>query len=558
MGTLVELVDPTPALTAALAERGWRLPQIVHEPRSAPRSGTTSRVHTKAGTKSSTISRAGARASFSSTSGRAASAGGVRPGLRRSALEFRPHDGAVGALERLSARARTCPCSNWDASLAGQLERAGLRRLFVTVVSSAEAGAAKLDPAVFRPALERPGTAPERTLHVGDEEADRDGAARGGPPLRACAPRYASGATGVACMSKRKRRSGLSTRAIHTPPAVRRGPGAASPKLVASTTFCRDAADFGRVMTHEYGSSTRGNAIRLVEELNAVVAAQAEALPGPRIRKAAIAAALHKDFDAGDTLLPIWLYHHRTACWSASDAGDLHRLCRRLRRCNLGPAGARSLRRDDDELGFVADRAAIAADATTAADRRQHLRLRLGLLDRSSTAPISSASRPPASERPPRRDGGRARGEPTWSRRRAPGRDRSGARPLPRLPPPTGLKTLPPAGATERKRARARPLLESNAKVKRVSTPGSRATQYELALRQLDDAGGVLAFELEGGREVRRAVHGRARAVRPRDKSRRRGHRRAPPCIHEPPAVHRRAARSSRDLAWAAPPLRRL
>jgi putative hydrolase of the HAD superfamily len=48
------------------------------------------------------------------------------------------------------------------------------------IVSSAEAGAAKPDPAAFLVALERLGVPPERALHVGDGDTDRDGAAAAG------------------------------------------------------------------------------------------------------------------------------------------------------------------------------------------------------------------------------------------------------------------------------------------------------------------------------------------------------------------------------------------
>jgi putative hydrolase of the HAD superfamily len=70
--------------------------------------------------------------------------------------------------------------SNWDVSLRSQLGRAGLGGLFDTVVSSAEAGAAKPDPVVFRLALDRLGVPPARALHVGDGDADREGAAAAG------------------------------------------------------------------------------------------------------------------------------------------------------------------------------------------------------------------------------------------------------------------------------------------------------------------------------------------------------------------------------------------
>lgn len=96
-------------------------------------------------------------------------------------IVFRPLDGAAAALRRLRRAGLALACvSNWDASLGPQLERAGLGGLFDDVVSSAEAGAAKPDPAVFATALGRLGVPAARSLHVGDAEGDRDGAAAAG------------------------------------------------------------------------------------------------------------------------------------------------------------------------------------------------------------------------------------------------------------------------------------------------------------------------------------------------------------------------------------------
>jgi putative hydrolase of the HAD superfamily len=93
-----------------------------------------------------------------------------------SALEFTWIGGAVDAVHRLPARGLSVAVvSNWDISLHERLAPLG-----VPVVTSAEAGARKPDPAVFLLALERLAIAPERTLHVGDTEADEDGARAAG------------------------------------------------------------------------------------------------------------------------------------------------------------------------------------------------------------------------------------------------------------------------------------------------------------------------------------------------------------------------------------------
>ena len=181
MGTLVELVDPTEALGAALSERGidaapddiaaaFRAEVAYYVPRA--QEGRDDRTLQDLARRCAGVFLDHLAAPLSADEFAPAFVG---------ALEFRPLDGAVQALEQVQAAGLSLACvSNWDASLGGQLERAGLRRHFAAVVSSAEAGAPKPDPAVFRLALERLGTEPARTLHVGDEEADREGAAAAG------------------------------------------------------------------------------------------------------------------------------------------------------------------------------------------------------------------------------------------------------------------------------------------------------------------------------------------------------------------------------------------
>src|SRR5262249_40870163 len=73
--------------------------------------------------------------------------------------------------------------SNWDVSLHDVLERTRLRPLLDGVVTSAEFGAAKPDPAIFRRALELAGARPGEAVHAGDDvEADVEGARAAGLP----------------------------------------------------------------------------------------------------------------------------------------------------------------------------------------------------------------------------------------------------------------------------------------------------------------------------------------------------------------------------------------
>jgi FMN phosphatase YigB (HAD superfamily) len=97
------------------------------------------------------------------------------------AIVFRPAGGAVEALGVLRARElKLAIVSNWDCSLPERLEALDLLRFFDVVVTSADAGVPKPDPAPFRLALERLGTAPARALHVGDEPSDEQGAGAAG------------------------------------------------------------------------------------------------------------------------------------------------------------------------------------------------------------------------------------------------------------------------------------------------------------------------------------------------------------------------------------------
>jgi putative hydrolase of the HAD superfamily len=99
-----------------------------------------------------------------------------------AAVRFRPYPEVPDALARMRARgARLAVVSNWDVSLHDVLERTGLRPLVDAVVISAELGAAKPDPAIFRAALQRLGVTAGEALHVGDSvEHDVAGARAAG------------------------------------------------------------------------------------------------------------------------------------------------------------------------------------------------------------------------------------------------------------------------------------------------------------------------------------------------------------------------------------------
>lgn len=99
-----------------------------------------------------------------------------------AAIRFDAYPDARPALTALRGRGlRLLAVSNWDCSLGTVLERCGLRDCLDDVVSSAEAGAQKPDPRIFRTALELAGCSAEEALHVGDTpEEDGAGAAAAG------------------------------------------------------------------------------------------------------------------------------------------------------------------------------------------------------------------------------------------------------------------------------------------------------------------------------------------------------------------------------------------
>jgi FMN phosphatase YigB (HAD superfamily) len=94
-------------------------------------------------------------------------------------IRFEALPGTRAALRALRRRGLALAVvSNWDVGLHDHLDRIGLGDL--TVVTSAEAGAPKPDPAPFRRALAQLRVRPERTLHVGDSDADENGARAAG------------------------------------------------------------------------------------------------------------------------------------------------------------------------------------------------------------------------------------------------------------------------------------------------------------------------------------------------------------------------------------------
>ena len=180
-GTLVELDAPAGRLRAALAARGVDRDLATVEAAFAAEVAYYLE-HKVEGRDDETLAalRAGCAGIFLAAAEADLDAAEFSPDFVE-ALVFRPFEGAEEALETLAAAGLVLACvSDWDVGLAAQLERAGVARHFATVVSSAETGAEKPDPSVFRRALDDLDVSSERALHIGDSESDEAGAAAAG------------------------------------------------------------------------------------------------------------------------------------------------------------------------------------------------------------------------------------------------------------------------------------------------------------------------------------------------------------------------------------------
>jgi putative hydrolase of the HAD superfamily len=175
LGTLVALEPPAPLLAEQLRARGVDVSEEQAEFAIAAEIAYY-RAHLASGFDAAGLERLRDRCAH--VLGEALEQAGVRVGaispreLRDSllaALRFRPYDEVPAALRALRAAGhRLVVVSNWDVSLHEMLRDAGLRGLVDAAISSAEAGAAKPDPAIFRRALELAGEPAADALHAGD------------------------------------------------------------------------------------------------------------------------------------------------------------------------------------------------------------------------------------------------------------------------------------------------------------------------------------------------------------------------------------------------------
>jgi FMN phosphatase YigB (HAD superfamily) len=194
-GTLLSLRDPVPPLRAALAARG--VPRSEREVRRAFAAEVAfyvERSHEGRDEATLALLRRDCAGVFLAAAGAELDPAAFAADFV-GALGFEEVPGAAGACGALAAAGlRLAVVSNWDVGLHDHLAALGLDRLVDAVVTSAEAGAPKPEPQVFRLALERLGAEAARTVHVGDSDADAEGARAAGlafepAPLAAAAAR---------------------------------------------------------------------------------------------------------------------------------------------------------------------------------------------------------------------------------------------------------------------------------------------------------------------------------------------------------------------------------
>jgi methionine-gamma-lyase len=312
-----------------------------------------------------------------------------------------------------------------------------------------------------------------------------------------------------------ERRRGLSTRAIHTPPAR---DGSGTPlvgPIVASTTFAFErVADLGRVIAEEeYGFSYARLRNPTVEELNAVVAALegAEAAQSFGSGMAAISAVLHSTLGEGDTLLlPQQLYGTtyglaesqlrprgvEVVYLDVTDAAAWER-----------PARVRYVETMANPGFPLADLAAIAAtkgDGLLIVDNTFASPALCRPLEHDADLVVESATKYLNGHHDVTAGVLAGSAELVAAARAHQIQVGSVLDPFPAFLVRRGLKTL--TMRMERHSLNALAVarfLESHPKVEQVLYAGIESyPQYELALRQLDDSGGMLAFELAGGRDA--------------------------------------------------------
>jgi HAD superfamily hydrolase (TIGR01549 family) len=167
-GTLLELDDPVGSLAALVPDFGRTAVE-----RAFLEEAAYYTAHAHEGRDATTLKQL--RAECTDVFNRALGSD-VTPEQFTGTLRFVFLPGVLDAVAALRKRGlEIAVVSNWDVALHSHLST-----LEVVVVTSADAGVAKPDPAPLLLALERLAVQPSRTLHIGDGDADRASAAAAG------------------------------------------------------------------------------------------------------------------------------------------------------------------------------------------------------------------------------------------------------------------------------------------------------------------------------------------------------------------------------------------
>ncbi|TMK38670.1 MAG: HAD family hydrolase [Actinobacteria bacterium] len=182
LGTLLELRDPASALTAALREdHGLEITET-QAWAALGAEMTYYRRHNHRASDPERLADLRRRCAVVLAEQLPAPAGEIplaelEHTLLRS-LRFAPYPDVRPALLGLrQAGLALVVVSNWDISLHDQLRETGIAELVDGAVSSAEVGADKSSPELFRAGLRLAGVGPQDAVHVGDSLADDVGGA---------------------------------------------------------------------------------------------------------------------------------------------------------------------------------------------------------------------------------------------------------------------------------------------------------------------------------------------------------------------------------------------
>jgi len=175
LGTLLELQPPAPALRRELEARfGLAIDEAVAQ-RAIGAEVAYYRRHHREGRDPESLAELRHRCADvlgQALGGPAVPAGELEQAMLAS-LRFAPYPEVPRALDALRSRGtRLVVVSNWDCSLPDALDAAGLGARLDATVTSAQAGVAKPDPAIFRVALASAGVTASAAVHVGDSPAE--------------------------------------------------------------------------------------------------------------------------------------------------------------------------------------------------------------------------------------------------------------------------------------------------------------------------------------------------------------------------------------------------